>query len=119
MFIRAVVILQNSIYKIITCNRKVIITSALLPTLLFNATILLMRFRTFGKLRPSLVSNGKFIMLVLSSSGVCSVLSDCFHDSESEELRSSLLEDTVESVLVFGESEIINLLSMRETFQLL
>lgn len=67
-------------------------------TLLFSATILLMRFRTFGKLRPSLVSNGKFIILPLSSSGVCSVLSDCFQDSESEELRSSLLEDTVESL---------------------
>lgn len=41
-------------------------------------------------------------MLVLSSSGVRSVLSDCFHDSESEELRSSLLEDTVGSLVLDG-----------------
>lgn len=47
-------------------------------------------------------------MLVLSSSGVCSVLSGCFHESESEELRSSLLEDTVESL--FDGSKLINIL---------
>lgn len=73
-----------------------LVTSIL--TLLFSATMLLIRLRTLGRLRPSLLSNGKFIMLVLSSSGVCSVLSDCFHDSESDELRSSLLEDTAESL---------------------
>lgn len=44
-------------------------------------------------------------MLPLSSSGVRSVLSDCFHDSESDELRSSLVEDTAESL--FDGSKIL------------
>lgn len=36
------------------------------------ATILLIRFKTFGKLRPSVESIGKFITLDRSSSGVLS-----------------------------------------------
>lgn len=60
-------------------------------TLLFKATMLLIRFSTFGKLLPSRVSNGKFIILEPSSSGDFSVLSDCFQDSESDELCSSLV----------------------------
>lgn len=73
-------------------------------TLLLEATIFLIRFKTLGKLRPSCVSNGKLIILELSSSGVFSVLCNCFQESESDELCSSLLGEVMESSAFCGPS---------------
>ena len=50
-----------------------------------------MRFKTFGRLRPSIASNEKLITLLVSSEGDFPALRDGFQDSESpDELCSSL-----------------------------
>ena len=51
--------------------------------MLFEATMLLIRFKTFGRLRPSFASTLKLMTLLVSSEGDFSVIIGCFHASGS------------------------------------